>query len=48
MMGEGTVLFLALAVWLGAAAFRDAERRQSLIEGGIEERRAGRAVRYGR
>ncbi len=48
MMGEGTLLFLALALWLGAAALRDAERRQSLIEGGIEERRAGRAVRYGR
>lgn len=48
MMGEGMVIFLALAVWLGAAALRDAERRQSLIEGGIEARRAGRAVRYGR
>lgn len=48
MMGEGTVLFLALVVWFGVAAFRDAERRQSLIEGGIDERRAGRAVRYGR
>ena len=48
MMGEGTVIFLALAVWFGAAALRDAERRQSLIEGGVDERRAGRAVRYGR
>lgn len=48
MMGEGTVIFLALALWFGAAALRDAERRQSLIEGGIDERRAGRAVRYGR
>jgi cytochrome c oxidase assembly factor CtaG len=48
MMGEGTVLFLGLAVWLGASALGDAERRQSLIEGGVESRRAGRAVRYGR
>ena len=48
MMGEGSVLFLALAVWLGAEALRDAERRQSLIEGGIEARRTRRAVRYGR
>lgn len=48
MMGEGTVLFLVLAVWLSVAALRAAERRQSLIEGGMEERRAGRAVRYGR
>ncbi len=48
MMGEGTVLFLALAVWLGATALGDAERRQSLIEGGVDSRRAGRAVRYGR
>jgi cytochrome c oxidase assembly factor CtaG len=48
MMGEGTLLFLGLAVWLGAAALRDAERRESLIESGIEPRRAGRAVRYGR
>jgi len=48
MMGEGTVVFLAIAVWLGAAALRDAERRQSLIDGGVGKRRAGRAVRYGR
>jgi cytochrome c oxidase assembly factor CtaG len=48
MMGEGTVLFLVLAVWLGATALGDAERRQSLIEGGIDPRRAGRAVRFGR
>lgn len=48
MMGEGTVVFLVVALWLGAAALRDAERRQSLIEGGIEPRQASRAVRYGR
>ena len=48
MMGEGMVVFLALAVWLGAGALREAERRQSLVEQGIEARRAARAVRYGR
>jgi putative membrane protein len=48
MMGEGTVVFLVLAVWLGGDALRDAERRQSLVEGGVEPRRAARAVRYGR
>jgi cytochrome c oxidase assembly factor CtaG len=48
MMGEGTLLFLGLAVWLGAAALKDAERRDLLIESGIEPRRASRVVRYGR
>ena len=48
MMGEGTVVFLALAVWLGVATLRDAERRQSLLDAGVDVRRASRAVRYGR
>lgn len=48
MMGEGTIVFLGLVVWLGAGLLRDAERRQSLVEAGVDPRLAARAVRYGR
>ena len=48
MMGEGMIVFLALAVWLGARALSDAERRQSLLDRGGDPRTAARAVRYGR
>ena len=48
MMGEGMIVFLALAVWLGARALADAERRQSLLDRGNDPRTAARAVRYGR
>jgi putative membrane protein len=48
MMGEGTVVFLGLAVWLGVCVLRDAERRQSMVEAGVHPRVAERAVRYGR
>jgi cytochrome c oxidase assembly factor CtaG len=48
MMGEGMVVFLALAVWLGARALSDAARRQSLLDRGSDPRTATRAVRYGR
>ena len=48
MMGEGMVVFLALAVWLGARALSDAERRQSLLDHGAEPRTAARAVRFAR
>jgi len=42
------IVFLALAVWLGARALSDAERRQSLLDRGSDPRTAARAVRYGR
>jgi hypothetical protein len=48
MMGEGMIVFLALAIWLGARALADAERRQSLLDRGSDPRTAARAVRYGR
>jgi cytochrome c oxidase assembly factor CtaG len=48
MMGEGMIVFLALAVWLGARALSDAERRQSLLDRGSDPRTAARAVRFGR
>jgi cytochrome c oxidase assembly factor CtaG len=48
MMAEGTIVFLALAVWLGVRALTDAERRQSLLDRGSDPRTAARAVRYGR
>ena len=48
MMGEGTVVFLALAVWLGSRVLADAERRQSLLDGGNDPRAAARAVRFAR
>jgi len=52
-LGQGTwvrgmIVFLALAVWLGARALSDAERRQSLLDRGSDPRTAARAVRYGR
>lgn len=48
MMAEGTVVFLVLAVWLGAGLLREAERRQVLLEDGVDGRSAARAVRFGR
>jgi len=48
MMGEGMVLFLALAAWLWVATLREAERRQSLLDAGVDVRQASRAVRYSR
>jgi cytochrome c oxidase assembly factor CtaG len=48
MMAEGTIVFLALAAWLGVRALTDAERRQSLLDRGSDPRTAARAVRYGR
>ena len=48
MMGEGTVVFLVLAVWLGAGVLREAERRQALLEDGVDGRSAARAARFAR
>ena len=45
---RGMIVFLALAVWLGARALSDAERRQSLLDRGSDPRTAARAVMYGR
>jgi len=42
------IVFHTLAVWLGARALSDAERRQSLLDRGSDPRTAARAIRYGR
>ena len=50
MLVDGTLVTVPLLVWLflRLQAEAEAEARQSLIERGIDPRRARRAVRYGR
>jgi cytochrome c oxidase assembly factor CtaG len=48
MMGEGSVVTLALLVWLFLRMASEGETRQLLIEQGHDPRQVKRAVRYGR
>jgi putative membrane protein len=48
MMGEGTVLFLGLAVWLGLGLLAESARRQELLDAGVGGRAAARAARFRR
>jgi hypothetical protein len=48
MLVDGTLVTVPLLVWLFLGLQAEAEARQSLIERGIDPRRARRAVRYGR
>jgi cytochrome c oxidase assembly factor CtaG len=48
MLAEGTLVTLPVIVWLFLRMQTEAEARQSLLERGIDARRARRAVRYGR
>jgi len=48
MLVDGTLVTVPLLVWLFLRLQAEAEARQSLIERGIDPRRARRAVRYGR
>jgi cytochrome c oxidase assembly factor CtaG len=48
MMGEGTLITVAFVAALFLRALGESERKQSLVEQGVSERRAARAVRYRR
>jgi putative membrane protein len=48
MMIEGSVVTAAVLVWLFLRMAAESERRQSLLEAGLDPRAVGRAVRYGR
>jgi cytochrome c oxidase assembly factor CtaG len=48
MLADGVFVTIPLLVWLFLRMQAEAEARQSLLERGIDPRRARRAVRYGR
>jgi putative membrane protein len=48
MMAEGSVVTLAMLVWLFFRMASEGETRQRLIEQGLDPRQVKRAVRYGR
>jgi cytochrome c oxidase assembly factor CtaG len=48
MMIEGSLVTAGVLVWLALRMAGESERRQSLLEAGLDPRTVGRAVRYGR
>jgi cytochrome c oxidase assembly factor CtaG len=48
MMAEGSIVTLAVLVWLFLRLAAEGELRQSLLEQGLDPRQVQRAVRYGR
>jgi cytochrome c oxidase assembly factor CtaG len=48
MMAEGSVVTLAVLVWLFLKLASEGEVRQQLLEQGLDPRQVKRAVRYGR
>jgi putative membrane protein len=48
MMGEGSIVTLAMLVWLFLKLAAEGELRQQLLEQGYDPRQVQRAVRYGR
>jgi cytochrome c oxidase assembly factor CtaG len=48
MMAEGSVVTLAVLVWLFLRMAAESETRQRLLEEGLDPRQVHRAVRYGR
>lgn len=48
MMIEGSVVTIAMLAWLFLRMFAEGERRQELLERGLDPRAVARAVRYGR
>jgi cytochrome c oxidase assembly factor CtaG len=48
MMAEGSIVTLAVLVWLFLRLAQESELRQSLLEQGFDPRQVRRAVRYGR
>jgi hypothetical protein len=48
MMAEGSLVTLAVLVWLFLRLAREGELRQQLLEQGHDPRQVRRAVRYGR
>ena len=48
MMGEGSIVTLAVLVWLVLRLAAESELRQRLLEQGLDPRQVKRAVRYGR
>jgi putative membrane protein len=48
MMGEGSIVTIAMLVWLFLKLAAESELRQQLLEQGLDPRQVRRAVRYGR
>ncbi|HEV2590626.1 MAG TPA: cytochrome c oxidase assembly protein [Gaiellaceae bacterium] len=48
MMGEGSIVTIAVLVWLFLKLAAESELRQTLLEQGLDPRQVRRAVRYGR
>jgi hypothetical protein len=48
MMAEGSIVTLALLVWLFLRLASESELRQQLLEEGLDPRQVKRAVRYRR
>jgi putative membrane protein len=48
MMIEGSIVTIGVLAWLFLRLWAEGERRQELLELGVDPRLAGRAVRYGR
>lgn len=48
MMAEGSIVTLAVLVWLFLRLAQESELRQTLLEQGFDARQVSRAVRYGR
>ena len=48
MMIEGSVMTLGVLAWLFLRMWSEGERRQELVEAGLDPRTVARAVRYGR
>jgi putative membrane protein len=48
MMGEGSIVTIAVLVWLFLKLAAESELRQQLLEQGLDPRQVRRAVRYGR
>jgi hypothetical protein len=48
MMIEGSVVTICAFAWLFLRMFAEGERKQELLEQGLDPRTVSRAVRYGR
>jgi cytochrome c oxidase assembly factor CtaG len=48
MMAEGSIVTIAVLVWLFLKLAAESELRQQLLEQGLDPRQVRRAVRYGR
>jgi hypothetical protein len=48
MMSEGSIVTIAVLVWLFLRLAAESDLRQQLLEQGLDPRQVRRAVRYGR